>query len=262
MKNHSKSIICVNVICLIILVFSSLCYADDQNIFLIMTIDYPPYSFLLEDGKVGGFCSEILIETLNAMNIKNYEIQIVPWARGIRSLEVGKLNGLCPMQKSAKRETFTWFPEEPLLIAQYVFFIHKDNKDVLAYHSLDDLREKVIGIVRGFKYPEALWALKKKNNFDEVSKTEQNYRKLAAKRVDYVCDTYVTGMYYIRKLGLEKQIMVLPADAPIDSFNVYIGFSKKRVQQVFVKKFSEQIRELKSREAYHKRYELYYGVKK
>lgn len=213
------------------------------------TDDWPPYEFET-GGKITGFSTEILTAVLEKMQVKFEQPATLPWSRAERMLADGDLNILYSSSKSEKRESFAFFPAEPIVDSKWVLFANK--ADNLTYASLQDLKDKSIAIVNDYAYtPEFLSFVKASAKPENVPGDETSLKMLGNKRVQFAVCEYAVGMALIKKLGIEKDIVAFPA-APIKSTGLYFMFSKKNTQQDFVDKFSAALKEFKTSPDYDK----------
>jgi ABC-type amino acid transport substrate-binding protein len=128
----------------------------------------------------------------------------------------------------------------------------------LKYASLDDLKDKSVGVVIDYAYTPEFWAsIKKSSTVESVVTDEQNFKKLASDRVQFVVCEYAVGLSILKKLGSDKDIVAFP-DTPIKSTGLYYMFSKKSVKQDFVEKFSASLKEFKASPEYSKLYHKYF----
>ncbi len=221
-----------------------------QTPFQIGVSPFPPYVTVLEDEKISGIATDIVMEALNTVNISKYEIKEYPWARALLLLNRGQIQALYTIGKTPEREATFYYPDEPLFYTKWVFFIRKADKGTLKFNSLDDLKGRNIAVIRGYKYTPAFWEfLNKEKKYEELSHEEQSFLMLMAGRVDYVITEYAAGITVAKQLGMEDQIAAL-MDHPLEEIPVYIAFNKKSVTKEFVDKFSKALKEIKAQKVH------------
>jgi len=191
---------------LLIFVFSfSLC-ADE--VFKIATTIIPPYT-IQEDGEIGGLATELVENVFQKMNVK-YSIKIYPFKRALRLVESGDLHGIYIVGKHKKRTAIYHYPKEPLVTTNFIWFIRKEDKGKINFHSFDDLKGKRIGTIIGYALPQDLSEYLARNaEVEEVAREEQNFKKLMLKRVDLIMSEYHAGKYYADVLGIAGKISPL-----------------------------------------------------
>jgi len=251
-----KKLIIVFCISLSSLSFVLSAHADDLQF---VVDEWPPFHFAQTDGTVGGFATEIMREVLKNMN-RTYTIRIQPFARVQYSIKKGKADGAFVSLMSNERKEYAYFPDEPFATMKWVFFIRSKDKGRLKLNSYKDLKGHRVGVVRSFAYTDEFWKFLKENNIshDEVTYDEQNFKKLAAGRVDYVPAGLENGRYLLKKAGIEKDVAIL-TDFVMREDGLYAIWSKKRTDKNFVKQFSDALKDYKSSESYRKIYNRYFG---
>lgn len=213
------------------------------------TDDWRPYEFEQEN-ELTGYSVEIVQHVFQQMGIEISSLEIFPWARAEWMVFNGELDALFSVTKSQEREDACFFPSEALIQSDWVLFIRKSDVGQLKFDTFDDLKGKQVGVVREHAYTPEFWDfLKRENNYQDVTADAQNFRKLAANRVDYIASEYAVGMSLLNELGLTDQIVAL-TEHPLKSAGLFIMFSKKTVQAETVAQFSEVLRQFKTTPAY------------
>ncbi|WP_301664293.1 transporter substrate-binding domain-containing protein [Methanoculleus frigidifontis] len=107
--------------------------------------DFPPYSFVDEDGAVTGQSTEIAREIARRLN-ENVTIEVAPWAEGYRAALSEPDTGLYPIVRTAEREPlFLW--AGPIGTYEYVFYAK--NGSAISAVSLDAVRKAgAVGVVQ------------------------------------------------------------------------------------------------------------------
>jgi polar amino acid transport system substrate-binding protein len=210
---------------------------------------FPPYCYRDENGVISGFATEMIEDIFNQMEI-TYQISAFPFIRALYSLENNKIDALYTILRNENRENKFYYPEEPIIDTNWVFFISKEDENSLQFESIDDLRGKKIGLVKGSRYTKEFRDfIEEEQNFDEIANNELNFSKLAFGRVDYVLDEYNAGMKRIKKLGYDEKIIPL-RDHPLFSQPIYIIFRKELENTPLVVHFIELLREYKTTNRY------------
>ncbi|MBA4367348.1 MAG: hypothetical protein C0403_06875 [Desulfobacterium sp.] len=230
-----------------------------QNTFRIGITDFPPYTYKLQDGTMTGLATKIVQEVLRGMQVETFVIEEYPWARALKMLTNGKLHGLYTIGKTDERAELYYYPDEPLLMTKWIFFIRQENVGKLTFTRLEDLKGHLIGVMRAYKYTPEFWDfVKKEQNYIESAYEEIMFKNLANDRLEYVLCDYAVGIAMIKRLGLENVIVPL-AEHPLDESPVYIAFSKKVVALDFVVRFSQELKVLKMRPIYQTIQQEYIG---
>jgi len=223
-----------------------------ENVFKIATTPIPPYT-IVKDGKIGGLATELVESVFQEMNVK-YSIEIVPFKRALREVKEGRLHGIYIAGKFKERTAIYHYPNEPLVTTNWVCFIRKEDKGRNNFYSLDDLKGRHVGKVRGYSIPKDLEVYLAKNcEVQEVTKEEQNFKKLMLKRVDLIMSELHTGKYFAQELGMGD--MIIPLLEPHRNVQGYkethhLMFSKKAVTKEFVETFSNTLIKFKTTKKY------------
>ncbi|MBI9091866.1 MAG: transporter substrate-binding domain-containing protein [Desulfobacterium sp.] len=203
----------------------------------------PPYTFLEDEStkNVSGLWTEMVRAVLKRMGIEHEKIRIYPWARILHEGVSGTIDGVFGAQINEERLGQMRFPEEPLTEETWVFWIRKSDVGRLKYTSFDDLKGHSIGLVRGYNYPKAFKAfVRKEQNFEDVSEERQNFKKLAAGRIDYTVSLLNIGTWIARNEGFLDQIYPL-TEKTLFTSKFYVMFNKKNISQEWVDRLSKEL---------------------
>lgn len=150
-------------------------YAAEKTISL-TSAEYPPYYG--EKLKDKGPVTEIIAEAYKSVGYR-IEVFFFPWKRGEMYARKGVYDGMFPPWHSEEREKYFVF-SDPIFPNQIGFYKRKGVS--IKFKSFDDLKDLVIGIVRGYVNPKG---------FDEadlytveVTYDIQNLKRLAKNRID------------------------------------------------------------------------------
>ncbi|MGL1890399.1 MAG: transporter substrate-binding domain-containing protein [Spirochaetaceae bacterium] len=224
-------------------------FPDEIPPIIIGTDPFPPYSIQNNSEEYTGLATDIIKEILNEMETP-YKIEVYPWAKSLIMLKTGKIQALYTIGKTEEREKDFYFPDEPLCFSRWVFFIRKEDKGILKYNSLDDLKGKQIGLIRDYKYTPELWEfVNKHKNFYILPDEKTSFKLLASKRVDYIINDYITGTILSKELGLSESITALN-EVPLEITPLYIAFSKSEYSEKVVKEFSTRLKIFKNSSRY------------
>lgn len=211
-----------------ILIFSliSSCIFAQQKTITIATLEYPP--FIYSDGtKAKGPIVDKVEHIFNRLNI-NADIQILPITRGLLMVKNGDVDAYFSLKKTPEREHDLLFTKEPLIQQPFVFFVSK-NSNMSWTGNLEEIKNYKIGIVSKTSYGKTFDECVKKGlftNLDESQSFELNIKKLIAGRIDLAINSYDVGMYLLKKLNAENQIIALKPS--IETVNSYLAFTKTK----------------------------------
>ncbi|KOH46842.1 transporter substrate-binding domain-containing protein [Sunxiuqinia dokdonensis] len=165
--------------------------------------DYPPYCSLDEAGQPTGFSVELFAAVADAANLE-LEIKIGPWLALKEYLAKGIVDALPIVAKTPEREIRYDFTI-PYLQLQTAIFVRKGTNDI---HTLDDLKEKEILVMKGDINEELAMQLELSNFVSTTTTFDEAFLKLAAGEADAVIAHRIIGLQIIDRLGLKGIAML------------------------------------------------------
>lgn len=185
-----------------------------------VTEAWPPYVFE-EEGTPAGFDYETARAVLAGMG-HELVVTFYPWKRCLAMVEDGRADALLDTGRTAARERFLVFPDEPLSESATVLFFRRGES--FRFESFEDLRGKVVGTQLGYTYSDEFAAAE---GFERVpvSDVRLNIRKLLAGRVDLFMANRGFGLYTAKAMGVLREIDY--AERPVSSGAVYLAFSRR-----------------------------------
>lgn len=153
--------------------------------------------FVSEKQANHGLFAEIIVAALNktgyTVSVKNY-----PFARIIYSLETGDIDISPAISQNDERKKFIDFTD-PIYELDMGFTFKNGH---LNFQTMADLRSYTGGIMRGTFWAAELNAAGIR--YEEVADQEQNIRKLAANRIDFVCMPREIAFTLLKTLGEDQ----------------------------------------------------------
>ena len=157
-----------------------------------------------------------------------YDVRYVnmSWARALEAVRMGTVDAVVGASKADDPKLI--FPQEPIYEIADVFYTLAGNE--IAYHGIDSLLGKHIGIIRNYGYSPAVTQLILKNRkmpggIQEVGgrhAVEQNIHKLLLGRIDVLIESKVVMSYMLQNLELTDRILPLGS---IPQGHIYLAFS-------------------------------------
>jgi polar amino acid transport system substrate-binding protein len=203
------------------------------------TDPFPPF-YYQEAGMVKGLQYELANIIFSKMQTR-FRIVFVPWKRALMMAESKMVDGVFGLRKTAERERWISYPEEPLMEVNTVIF--KRKGDPFNYTGIPSLKGKIVGVTKGYTYG---------NEFDEsdiflkeeVVNLRHNFLKLLAGRIDLVAAYRTVGFHVLKKLDLQDRIEVCPVTIHVTP--LYVGFSKTPGNGAICKEFSRILKIFKN----------------
>lgn len=207
----------------------------------VVTLDWPPYigNKLCNKGWVYQFSTAIL----HSAGYSAY-IEFVPWARAVRSVELGKADVLMPeyyIEDTAPSDYIEGKTRRKLLGLSNSFeggnigFLKRKGEPDRFNGNLKSLKGSRIGVVRGYQNTPEFDAMMDNNEFIIINAVDdlQLVKLLAAKRVDLIIGDPAVLLYSVKYAALpdsEKQTLlsaIEPESKAIQYNPLYFAISKK-----------------------------------
>jgi len=173
-------------VCLMMIIIGSLLPVLDArgaDHWTIMTEHLPPYNFE-ENGVVRGISTDILIRIMQRLgyDTKRSDIQLLPWSRAYKLLQITPNSMLFSMVRTEQREPlFKWVG--PLIRFDLGLIALKTKH--ITIDAIEDVKQYRIGAVRDGAPEQILLKQQvKPENIDSVTSAEMNIRKLSSGRID------------------------------------------------------------------------------
>lgn len=231
---------------------------DDGTVLISGDPSYPPLSWRHKDGKLRGASIDLVSEIFAEKNIKVITDAGGPWKRIMLRAEQGKVDMVVGIRRTPEREKFLRFIAPPITPAAQAIFIRK--QDEIAYQDWNDLKGKVGGVTLGASFDSEFDGYAKQHlHLEQVKTVEQNFKKLANHRIDYLLGPLLPTLLYAEKSGDRYKIKFVRK--PFMIINEYVAFSKRsncqRYAAYFEQRISQKIAEGEMDELLEKQYSLW-----
>lgn len=184
--------------------------------------NYPPYHWALGDQVFQGASIELLGMVLPP-NVQAKPL-VVPWKRALALAEEGKVDLLLSLRNTPERQIYLDFLQHRAFPNPIVVFVRQDR--AFSFQSWKDLKGKRGGVSLGDTFGagfDTYW--RTELQIEEAPSLEENFKKLAAGRIDYFVSGLFPGKSYLDRQGLGKQIVAI--GKPISNQDIYFAFSRK-----------------------------------
>ncbi len=156
--------------------------------FQIVTAEFPPFSYVGENGKPAGVMTEILQELLKELakdgkkpSLEHVQIEYVPWKRAYKMATEGKNVLLYPAAISPQREPLLDWIGTRLPRNIWIYAL-KSTKITSA--KKEDFKGQLIGITRGYAWEKDIISMGA--IADEAVDDRTLIRKIIGKRMTYI----------------------------------------------------------------------------
>lgn len=203
----------------------------------------PPLAYE-DNSKIVGTDVEVVKEFCRQNNITP-EFKVFPWKRALKSLKDGSVHAMFSLLRTKEREEFLYYPSTPINMVRTVVIARK--KDQIKISGINDLKDKKIGVIDGYKYGAEFDTL---SGLDKIllNDKKQMIFLLDKERVDVILDSESIFNFNCKKFGFDRnkfKVVYLVRENPL-----YIGFSKSALKQKgedLAKKFTPFLKELKTK---------------
>jgi polar amino acid transport system substrate-binding protein len=232
---------------IIVVFFAIACpaYAEVTQLHVGLSTSYPPFYFFDENNQPTGICIDIVNQVARSMNL-SVQYDSFPWKRMLKYGKEGRVDAVMPLFKTQERQEFLDFPETGLVDEANSFFTSTSNP-IKYSGKLTDVINRKIGVIDTYSYGKEF------DNTDLTDKTTvQDVNQLILlvqnKRIELGLGNSKVISYYAKKNNAADKIHFL--SPPVTINPLFIGFSKKRVDQGFVDEFNMQLQNFKATKAY------------
>ncbi len=222
----------------------------------VVTEEYPPYNYT-EKGKITGFCTDVVRETLKRANLE-HSIQSHSWAESYQKAQTEPNVLIYSMGRNVEREPlFKWVD---VIARTEVYFYKLRSRPNIKIKTFDDVRKYKIGAVQDdFRVQ---WLMKQgiKEQLTLVADDRQNMRNLFERKIDI----FPIGEFVAYKIAhqegrafnnLEKTMYVKDM-----SPDLYMAFSKQ-TPDIMLEKCKKALFEIRKDGTYEKiksKYAIFY----
>lgn len=200
---------------------------------------YPPLSWR-NNGKLTGASIELIKNIFAELGIEALPDAGGPWKRVVLRAQKGQLDMLVGVRRNKDREKFLTFIDPPISPAAQSIFIRKDDTD--NYDDWSKLKKKVGSTTLGVSFGPEFDAFSKEHLYiEQVRSTEQNFKKLLKKRVDYILGPLLPTLLYIEKNGYRYKIKSVRK--PLLIIDEFVAFSNNSDCKQHIEYFKKRINE-------------------
>ncbi len=233
------------VLCAGIVVHSSNGLAE---ILVIATGELPPY---VSRNPKDSFLTAVLTEVGHEMGV-TFEFRFMPWKRCEAAVEGLEAWGAVPYVPTPERKVKFHFSDK-LFNRQMRFYRYVSNgeKKEIPYSELRDLKEYVIGAVRGYYYEH--WLRDAGLRVEYVTEDGRNFVKLRKGKVDLILSDEAVAAHIIRNEFPTDAQKFVALSKPLDASGDYLITSKNYPKtQYFLGKFNISLAKIKSNGTYQR----------
>ncbi len=202
--------------------------------------DFPPFQYR-EGKQMTGIDVDMVREVCKRLGIEP-EFKVVPWKRALKIAKKGDVTGILTALHKEERTKFLYYTTEAIHTQKNVIMARKGS-GLMKVSSLDDLKSKTVGVVRGFSYGQEF------DNYQGLKKTvcnnqEDMMRIMNIGRIDAALSPEKPFLFNSRRFGLQNRFEVVYV---ITEHPAYTVFSKAIGEKgrVLAEKFDNILKQMK-----------------
>ncbi|NMM39976.1 substrate-binding periplasmic protein [Pseudoalteromonas arctica] len=207
------------------------------NTFYFVGTTFPSVLEKNEQGQIEGLGADIVGEICLRLGCQ-IKIDILPFKRALKMVELGKADAFIGPYKSKVREQYMVYSEAAFYQDSLVFYV-KNSNEFQWYNNLETLKELSVGLTRGWNYGDDFEQYKSQLKVSEVGTMEASFLQLIHDRVDIIVTHPRAAQPVIKQLRLADQVKQL--QPPLIINKGYFGFSKKRNLNDFITSFDKEL---------------------
>ncbi len=172
---------------------------------VVAAVEIPPYVMATPYGS-SGIITEVVREAFARIG-QPVRIEVMPWARGMEEVRDGRVSGLIPTIRTAEREQWLLFPQQPVYHFDMAFFARR--ADQLRWSGqLLELSARRFVKLRGAAFaPELDEAFRNGSLLiEEANSFASALRMVAGRRADLAAVPLLTGRQLLAQEGLIGEI--------------------------------------------------------
>lgn len=214
---------------------------ENNKVLKIGAINFPPY-YYFENGEFTGPTAEVIVEAFNRMGVE-IEINQYPWARLLKSAEIGEIDIIVDVFITNKRLSYLKYSSKKL-ITHYNALFKLKTTEIKFNGDFTQINEYTIGYVKNYNYGKAFdRAVNNKIlTLEEATSDKQNIEKLVNGRVKLVIGYLVPMNTMIDTLGYSDQIVSI--EPYVNKQNSYLAFSKINNLDIIINQYNNAIRSM------------------
>lgn len=203
-----------------VFVLASTLFSADVKLY---TEDFPPYQ-TSENGKLSGIAIDIVNEIKKRVN-DSVSIELNDWDTSYKKALNNKNSGVFSTGRTTEREnSFKWIG--PIGKSRYIFFANIENDIYVGNPKEAEEKSTNILVSKNDVSHQVLGNLGLKNlKISEDKSNKENIQLIAKDKTVLWASDYYSGIYKIRKLGLENKIKPLMFNRPFIATTMNIAFN-------------------------------------
>lgn len=222
--------------------------------------EFPPRFSEKMENK--GIISHIIQQAFALEGI-DVKYSFYPWARALKTVIDGKIEGSAIWQKTPDREQYLYF-SDPVMDANWMLFYHKDHP--IEWENFKDLENMTIGTVIGYTYGKEFDSLIESGHIkaEKVPDPATNFKRLLYCRIDAFIHQPDVAYYHLKQIYKPDEFnKIIHHPKPIQTFSLSLVLSKKiKKNKRYLELFNRGLSALKQKRIYHELINTYESIQK
>ncbi|GGB54019.1 hypothetical protein GCM10011316_27590 [Roseibium aquae] len=214
----------------------------DKTVRIAVFPDYPPFN--TDTLPRGGFATALVEDAFRRAGLEAESIDM-PWRRGVREVELGRLDATHPWFYREDRGTVMLFTD-PFILPKETIFTRADSEGKSPIRSEADLSGRTVCSPVDYALPEPVQSLAEAGQVlrDSPKNVSDCVRMLVAGRVDFVVlSPVIYRSEPIQQIVAGQHIVEAPIEIAVEPYYVMIGRKNQRAVEL-VEAFNEGVKEM------------------
>ncbi len=209
---------------------------------------YPPISWRTPKG-LGGLGYSVIEKILPNQSVERSTP--LPWRRVLKMAEQGDIDIIVGIRETEERRKYLTFLPTPLMdVSQNIFYLRGSG-----IRSRNDLKGKAGGYISGTVFDPYFEEFAKNNlRLEGVSSLEQNLKKLARGRIQYLLSPLLPTIHYIKENNFDIDIAFIAT--PIYTTSERIAISKNSACLSQLEMMDSKLQALKNQDYIYNQFDL------
>ena len=219
---------------------------SDYSALRFITVDEAPANYTDESGELTGYVTEI-VNQLQRQLESNLELEIMPEARAIRTLETTPNVIMFSLSRTSEREDkYHWLSH--VITKRWIFFSRFDSSFKVTSIS-DVIDSKTVGVIRG-DIRERWLQERKTRGLVSILNYDNAIEMLLRERIDFLFYESFGVYMMLKKLGYSNDLV--RSQLVATESDVYIVMSKSEGSEAIANELQKQLETLKNSSWYEK----------
>lgn len=181
---------------------------------------YPPVSWHSQ-GELVGLAPQVVRQLFGELGHEVRLLALGNWKRCLLEAKLGRVDIVVAAYRTQDRLAWLGFTQTPLVADPILVFTHRDKP--IRFDDWDDLRGLTVGLLLGDSFGERFDQFAQQHlNIEWVSTGEQNFVKLAQRRIDFMPMGLYSWTLQNRRFGYDNVIVQQPGALVTEHYHIAV----------------------------------------